>query len=407
MKKGMAILLAGVMCMTLFVGCGKTNDTGDKPEPQSYEKVNNDIIDVTATDLFGEHSITILGDSISHGATSIDVPNNSWVGLVKQAVNEASGDNNYGFTTVEGTLWGATQSYEMHKFPATPDGFRDRAASGTGWAEYRTAELLGTKGLGSGKEGATLTFTPQQRFNYFCVYYQAGPAYGSFDVCDSAGNVLTSVDANAEADGYARTEMLDMTALPDDLQIVLKATSDKEIIFTGIGYYDNPDGVVVSNYANGGLQFAGTGVSANGDVTGLDNKFIDLAVSSGTMIFALGYNDAHFRSDYDLFSEKIDYLIQKANENGTKVIVNDLCWDFSSTDKIYLAKYPKVPFVKEELKRLAEETDGVYVDQQAIHGEAILDTISDGAHPNAEGHAMIAQAVIDAMGLGAQEDVDE
>lgn len=401
MKKWLAILLTGVMTMCMFSGCGGGTETPDATA--SYEKINNDVIDVTATDVFGEHSIVVLGDSMPHGACVVDVPNNGWVGLLKKAVNEITGDDNYGFTSVEGTLWSQPLSYEMHSFPESPEGFRDRSASGTGWAEYRTAELLGTKGLGSGVKGATLTFSPQQRFNYFCVYYQAGPDYGTFDVLDSAGNVLGSFDAKADEENYARTEMIDMTVLPEDNQIVLKATSSDEIIFTGIGYYNDPDGVVISNYSNGGLQFAGTGKSSNGDMTGLDTKFIDLATTAGTVIFSLGYNDCHFTSDHELFSEKIDYLIEKAKENGTKIIVNDTCWDFSETDRIYLARYPKVPVVKAELKRLAEETGGVYVDQQAIHGQALLDTIADGAHPDAEGHAMIAQALMEAMGLDATE----
>ncbi len=404
MKKVLALVLTGAMMMTMAVGC--TEQKEPVKETGSYEKVNNEVINVTPTDVFGEHSIVVLGDSIAHGSTVGDIVNDSWVGILKKAINERSGDNNHGFTSVEGTLWSKPLSYEMHKFPETPEGFRDRSASGTGWAEYRTAELLGTKGLGSGKKDATLTFTPQERFQYFCVYYQAGPDYGTFDVCDSDGNVLGSFDAKADEANYARTEMLDMSVLPEDNKIVLKATSEDEIIFTGIGYYNDPDGVVVSNYSNGGLQFAGTGKSSNGDMTGLDNKFIDLATSAGTVIFSLGYNDAHFTSDHDLFAEKIDYMIKKAKENGTKIIVSDTCWDFTSTDKIYLARYPHVKTVKAQLKRLAEETGGVYVDQQAENGQALLDTIADGAHPNAEGHAMMAATLLKAMGL-AEAETDE
>ncbi len=403
MKKWLALMLTGAMAMAMLTGCG---EKPSKEKPQSYEKINNGIIDATATDVFGEHSIVILGDSIAHGSTVGDIVNDSWVGILKNAINERTGDNNHGFTSVEGTLWSNPLSYEMHKFPETPEGFRDRSASGTEWAEYRTAELLGTKGLGSGKKGATLTFTPQERFKCFCVYYQTGPDYGTFDVCDSEGNVLGSYDAKADEEMYARTEMLYMDDMPEDNKIVLKATSDNEIIFTGIGYYNNPDGVVVNNYSSGGLQFAGTGVTSNGDVSGLDNKFIDLATSAGTVIFSLGYNDAHFTSDHDLFAEKIDYMIQKAKENGTKIIVSDTCWDFTSKDKIYLARYPHVKTVKAQLKRLAEETGGVYVDQQAENGDAILETIADGAHPNAKGHAMMAATLLKALGL-AEAETDE
>ncbi len=389
MKRIGSALLAAVLIMGVLSSCG------DQP---SYEAICNDVVDVTKTDAFGEHSIVILGDSMSHGAATGDIPNNSWVGLVKKAVNAQTGDHNYGFTSIEGTLWSNPKSHELHAFPETPEGFKNRGEAGKGWTEYRTAELLGTKGLGSSVKDATLIVSPKERFAYFCVYYEAGARYGTFDVCDSAGNVLLSVDAST-GDGYTRTEMIDMTVLPEDNKIVLKATSDKEIIFTGIGYYNTPDGVVISNYSNGGLEFAGIGLASNGDMTGLDNTFIDLATTSGTLIFALGFNDSHGKSDYDLFVEKMDYLIEKAKENGTKIIVNDLCWDFSTRDNRYLFRYPRLPKFKEQLKRLAEETGGIYVDQQAIHGDAILDTIADGAHPNAEGHMMIADAMLEAMRL--------
>lgn len=392
MKRMLCVMLTGVLLLAMLCGCGSNT---------SYKKVNNDVIDVTATDVFGEHSITILGDSMPHGAATVDIPKNSWPAIIKQVINEKTGDNNYGFTSIEGTLWSQPLSYEMHSFPETEEGFKNRGDAGNGWTEYRTAELLGTKGLGSSVKGAKLTLSPQETFNYFCVYYQAGPAYGTFDVCDTDGNVLLSVDAAAEADTYARTEMIDMTQLPEDNKIVLEATSDKEVIFTGIGYYDTPDGVVVSNYANGGLQLAGTGKAANGDMTGLDKQFLALAAQSGTLIFSLGYNDAYFNSDMELFSEKIDYLIEQVNENGTKLIVNDTVW--SEDDKMFAVKHPRVAQVKDELKRLAEETGGVYVDQQAINGDVLIATCGDGVHPNADGHAMIAAALLAAMNLEASE----
>ncbi len=390
MKKWLAILLAGVMIMSTMTGCGET---------ASYEKLNNDVIDVTATDAFGEHSIVILGDSISAGASAVDIPYKSWAGILREAVNAKTGDRNYGFASVEGTLWSTPNSFNIHKFPDSNVGFKDRGKAGKGFTEYRTAELLGTKGLGSSCEGATLTFTVQERFNYFCVYYEGGPDYGTFDVLDSAGNVLASVDAAAAEEGYTRTEMLDMTVLPEDNQIILKSTSDKEVIFTGLGYYDTPGGVVVSNYSNGGLQFAGTGMNAEGNTTGLDKKFLDLAATSGTMIFALGYNDVMFMSDKDLFAEKMDHLIAAVKASGTKVIVNDYCWDKSGEDKLFYARYPRFDFVKSEYKRLVEETGGVYVDQQAVNGDKILDTLVDGVHPDAEGHAMMGKAILEAMGL--------
>ncbi|MGN0172624.1 MAG: SGNH/GDSL hydrolase family protein [Acutalibacteraceae bacterium] len=401
MKRWMAVLLAAAVCLGVMSGC---------KAPDSWEKVSNEVVNVVPTDAFGDHSISILGDSISHGATSVDIVNNSWVGLLKKAVNAASEDNNYGFTTVEGTLWGAVQSHELHPFPTCNYGqFKERGQNGKGWTEYRTAELLGTKGLGSVKKGDWLQFAPTEQYAYFCVYYQSGPKYGSFTVGGSDGaaiadlNGATEVSCQADEETFARTAFYDATLLKEDGAIRITTTSDKEVIITGIGYYNTLGGVVVNNYSNGGLQFAGTGKSQNGNMTGLDNSIVDFAATSGTLIFALGYNDAHFFDDYDLFTEKINHLIEVANANGTKVIVNDLCWDFDTGNGKYHDRYQFLSYIKDDLKRLAEETNGVYVSPQDIYGQELLDTISDGAHPNAEGHKMIADAVIAALGLPEAE----
>lgn len=408
MKKAMAFLAAVTMMLTMGACGGKTPDEGttapttaptQKPAPKpSYELVKTDTLDVTATDVFGEHSVAILGDSMAHGSQTGDIYLNSWPSLVKKAINDKTGDNNQGFITVEGTLWGKVLSNALHAFPETKQGFKNPGEKGQAWTEYRTAELLGTKGLGSSTADAELTFTVREEYKYFCVYYQTGPYYGEFEVRDSKGNVLETVGGDKQIscvndeEIYARTAFYNMSDLQKDLKIVLHVNTKKEVIFTGIGYYNNPDGVVVNNYSNGGLQLAGIGKTATGETTGLDERFLDLATTSGTVIFALGYNDAHFTSDMDLFEARIDRLIDNAKKNGTKVIVCDTVW----SDK---RKMKKINQVKEQLKRLADETGGVYLDQEAIHGKAIIKTCEDGVHPNAEGHKMIAQTVIEALGL--------
>lgn len=417
MKKGLALLLAGVMMLSMS-GCGEKSADGETAPTkapikaqleavanESYKLIETDTLSAEATDVFGNHSITILGDSMGHGSQTGDIYENSWPNLLKKVINKKTGDNNHGFVTVEGTLWGKTVSHELHAFPETEQGFKNPGARGDAWTEYRTAELLGTKGLGSSVKDAELTFTVREKYTYFCVYYQTGPDYGEFEVRDSKGKALTNADGKTQIscenseEIYARTAFYKMDDLQDDLKIVLHVNTDEEVIFTGFGYYNTLDGVVVNNYSNGGLQFAGTGKTSTGETTGLDERFLDLAATSGTVIFALGYNDAYFTTDMDLFAQRVDYLVDAVNKNGVKLIVSDCVWDKSATKKNFAKLYPRVAQVKEQLKRLAEETGGVYLDQQAIHGDALIDSCEDGVHPNADGHAMIAQSIVEALGL--------
>ena len=137
------------------------------------------------------------------------------------------------------------------------------------------------------------------------------------------------------------------------------------------------------------------------------------AASAGTLILGLGYNDAFWGHDYGYtkedFSKKIDYLIVACKYYDTNVIVNDYLWSNYKT----LAQYKawnstiqaqideKFAFFHEELKRLARETKGIYVSQEERWGDKIIAyaDANDGVHPTNGGHALMAQALLEAMGL--------
>ena len=51
-------------------------------------------------DLYGETSITIIGDSISQGLNAVDLYDQSWASLFKKAVSKKFGANNMGYTSL-------------------------------------------------------------------------------------------------------------------------------------------------------------------------------------------------------------------------------------------------------------------------------------------------------------------
>ena len=66
-------------------------------------------------DAYGGKSINILGDSISHGANAPNIPDHSYVGLLKKAVAKKFGVYNYGFTSLLCTFDNPDGTYqELH-----------------------------------------------------------------------------------------------------------------------------------------------------------------------------------------------------------------------------------------------------------------------------------------------------
>ena len=66
-------------------------------------------------DLFGETSITIIGDSISQGLNAVDLYDQSWASLFKNAISKRFGAYNIGYTSLCYTFIGSLYpTHEIH-----------------------------------------------------------------------------------------------------------------------------------------------------------------------------------------------------------------------------------------------------------------------------------------------------
>ena len=188
------------------------------------------------------------------------------------------------------------------------------------------------------------------------------------------------------------------------MTIAIISADNSPVTINGLGFYNDISGnyVTFNKYTRGGAM-----------LSPLSDTVLSQAASSGTLIMGLGYNDAFWGHDHgftkETFSDRIDYLIAECNKNGTKVIVNDYLWSNYRTLAAYQGYSAAVKaevddkfvFFREELKRFAAETDGIYVNQEARWGSEIIKYVdaNDGVHPTNEGHALMAQAILEAMGL--------
>ncbi len=373
----------------------------------------------TTTDCWGDRSISLLGDSISFGVGASDpIPENSYVGLVKKAIKNANGGNlNYGFTSSYPTSWQANnRADEVHMWPtyrSQTDGAYDWVCDGD-----ENGNRLVSVAQTAKKHWATISYTLREEyaseFEYFCVYYHTAPNNGQFivsNVVDGIGYDQTATDGTVIYDCENTVEETKRTAfykLSDftsgNISIVVHSNDNTPVSITGIGYYKDisEDAITFNSYTRGGIS-----------LVNMSDKVLDQAASSETMILALGLNDAIFNTDRvnnGEFKNRIDYLINAVNKNGTQLIVNDYCWDNPqfytdrnySQESINLINETRL-YVKSELRRLADETNGIYIDQPALLGQAINDDLNsekaDGIHPTSAGHAMIAANVIEALGL--------
>ena len=378
-----------------------------------------DYINVASRDCWGERSIAVLGDSISFGAgCSGEIASNSYVGIVKNAVNAANGSTNYGFMSCYTVNWGTPQSTEICGWP-TMTGGPGVEGNPSGWAETDDGNRLMSIGLTAYKQYASLTYNLRNGYNYdyVCVYYHTGPSNGQFTVAnntDAGGYDKAEVGESASkvydcentTEETKRTGFFRVSDFPNGISINIVSADNQPVTITGLGFYNDISGnaVTFNKYCRGGAM-----------LSKLSDTVIDQAASSGTLIVGLGYNDAFWGPlngmSRELFTNRINTLISAVNGKGTQLIVNDYLWSNYKDQATYQNANATTKqaidecfvFYRAELKRLAKETSGIYINQEEYHGDAIraqVDiSVCDGVHPTNAGHALMAQPILEALDL--------
>ena len=334
-------------------------------------------------DAYGGKSINILGDSISHGANAPNIPDHSYVGLLKKAVAKKFGVYNYGFTSLLCTFDNPDGTYqELHTIDLAAGewghGGGEGAAGHLGFELYRSL---------SGQAKMTVTVDRNatdagRHVKGLYVYYEAGPAQGSFRV-EAAGRTLATVDCRRDkTDTCARSPYIPLPAnLPAKAEICVVSSGAAPVVITGFGYAEEPNGVTVQNYSRSGLQLVEVG-----------NDVIQSVCRANVVVLALGFNDAGIQADHAAFRNKINRIIRSCEASGAKLVVVDTLWTFQAEKEFYRA----------ELKRAADELGGLYISFTDL-AEQNPGMIQDGAHPSVAGHRLVARRICEKLGLPMPE----
>ena len=294
----------------------------------------------TDEDYWGENSIALLGDSISFGAKADDpLPENTYAGYLKKAVSKANGGKlNYGFTSAYPTSWSSNRADEIHMWPersTTSDGTTawicDNDDMPEGW-KGDDGNRLTSVAMTSWTPWSTITYKLREQYvdqySYFCVYYHTKPGNGSFALANGKGGEVPYADGTKT--GYIQTantveetkrkQFFKLSDCPKDdngiPQIIICHNGDTlPVTITGIGYYkalpkaNNADGYVTfNNFTRGGMRFCY-----------LSDTVLKQAASADTLIFSLGYNDAHYGNMPDeSFSEEYFSAISSSPSTNTR-----------------------------------------------------------------------------------------
>jgi len=335
-----------------------------------------------------ENGTVILGDSIAHGAYQGALYDNGWVNLLKRMINaenDHSVNGSYGLIPL--------LSWNIAPLNNTVD----LASIAFINSPVSVFTIEGEQLLNALAFEITTTATVKSTLPTFQstvrVWYVQHTGGGTLEVFVNGVSVATQ-DTSGALDLAAN---ITVTMSDDGFgeHVIEVKASAGTVTFTGFGYENATN--VVNNFAQSGRKLL--------DATEMGLKQL---CTTGNLIMCLGHNDVGVvdgtPANETIFTNNINFIIENCIRYNTNVVVPDFCW-FTNPDS----------YVRNELKRLALETSGIYIDFPSLltrdyrsrneFGDAFLlvDTMHyfhDASHPNELGGQFIAETIAKAIGLG-------
>lgn len=357
------------------------------------------------------NGIVILGDSISAGAYFGNAWTNGWPYLLAKAVNHHFGARNVGAIPTD-SLYNIVAAYKTDQIHNVT-WFGDWGVRSSNLPPYdnpignvgsSAGDAVNGKTVVSVNVGAYMSVVVPSLNGICTVYYVGRPDGGILNITVNGvpvGNINTYSPTKVynkthpiaipdAGTGSVNFRLTKADTSPTELQAVLKYQSSA---FSPTDHYK---AMGVSNFSVSGRQLAT-----------LSEAAIIEATNCACLVLALGYNDSAAETDlgyYTNFVQNINWIIHYANKNKCFVVVNDFVWYSQPSSK-----------VRTELKRVAIETNGVYIPfPDRLYPDGTIPVLptsgasvlvdefrmwADNAHPDFKGNEMIFHEVAKAMGL--------
>lgn len=336
----------------------------------------NKLLNQLKTNTYNEKAIHIIGDSISQGANAPDIPNDSWVGIMKKFLNVSFNVNNYGFTNLLDKISNGLGDYQdIHQL-----------ISSTNWtATLYVHDYIGLSRYSTTTVGAKLQYKLKKHHKYCKIFYEQSGADNSFKV-NIGTTTLATITASGATDKFKCTAYIDISVYPEGSIIEIEKVGVDQLTICGIGYYNSnsADTVIVNNFARSGAK-----------LSLIPDDVLNVMCNTKFAFFALGHNDnADAAITLEQFQTKLNYCKDKFLTNGTFVVVMDFIW--ANTSNTY----------KAALKQFAKDVNGLYIDHLFESFNSTPTTVqsagylTDASHPSVLGHRIIAESTAKRLGLG-------
>ncbi|HCE4999790.1 TPA: SGNH/GDSL hydrolase family protein [Vibrio parahaemolyticus] len=335
-------------------------------------------------------SVSILGDSITHGAFAGDLYRNGWANLLSRSINAEYGSHSYGFTPFLTLGEGDNFSFDVAEFTKSEKWIPIYGSD--------ASNFISGFGYRSSSIGSYLSFKIPSFMSRVLIHYISRNDGADVDVFVN-GISSGKIQSRGEVNNFS---FVDIDLFDDGsgyVEVKLVISGSGYFDFSGISYLSSYDEIVCNNYSVSGRRFC----YIADDIANV------ISSNSRTIIFALGHNDSgETDPSYQAsFKHVIDTFIDACNKNKVDVIVPDFVWT-----------RPDSNWVRVELRRLAEETSGLYINLPKLLEKSdgvpadlnhLVNTLGmwvDSSHPNEEGNKWIFEEIAKAMNLSCQTKED-
>lgn len=331
---------------------------------------------------WGIKGVNILGDSISHGADSTDIPNNSWVGIFRKMLQIEYGGTHYGFCSFLDYLGVGTGEYH--------------SVTRSGWSpqtQENASHTMNGRGYSANTPGSTIDVVVPTGEKMFAVWYSGGST-GVIDVKVNGASVGT-IDTSVGPYGIARSDTFDIVDNGFGKCDITLELSSGEATVCGMSYLDSEKTFQVNNFSDSGRR---------GRVP--DEAVIEAACQGCQfLVWALGTNDDNFSAgspEIAQFRQRMDWLVQYATANDTKMYFLELNFRQYNDNAVRaeirraVSMIPSAELVSmPDLLKIGNRT--AQLAALGSGGSGFL--YDDATHPSDMGHKVIAETLAQRCGL--------